>query len=821
MKFKLFLISSLLTGFGLNITAADVDIRRGGGSGVGGNATNAQPPSIILTNISATGAITNLVIPNTLFVSGSGNDSSGARTRMDKPFLTITAAKNAASAGDLIYIFAGTYLATNIISKNGVNYYGGSDVTLTNLPVTTAPAIHDAINDLSGATTNFIYGSMQYKFLWETNQTSFSSLGFINITNPASYVIVNGSRMQGRHFSFSGANGSPAVRVVNCRLFVLNLDEYYDPDIDRVSFDPLDPETEIKSDCTFVHWSDGEIHVNVKRASTENGYVVWSSGATNDLYYRGDYIASITGNAVYSDATSGNNRTWIELSGDIDSGGAAISTASGATKVYIRCSKIKGGASDRSAIFIAPGTELWINAQKLTASTTGNPAFGAFMDITGGKNFMEIMHYETLNPLDGPGFLIKGGVTEFIGGEIDVTNNIGFMFTTAPSTNIFINTTIRTYSSVGSGNTNECLMQHTNANIGVRGSLSMLAPAGVNSIKSTNADHHIKLFSGIVSANTPFGANVTVTNYGVIITNVSNGLVLTVTNNGVFVAMPGGSGGGGDITGNTPYTNSGATVYGTNGNLQMLFPNGNTTYTFTEFPVDGQTIETWIYNYTNGIISFGAGGANVTNWQDKVLPSIPSNYVTKVWVTKAGSVTNYSLHGPRLGAYRTVFIPAGAMISNITEGATLKLEEYGDAKINDYYEFSGIISNSVQVVFPLPVEWNLGTVKIKPYWSSTNDTANQTVVWEFAAGAVSDGDSMDSAFGTIQLSQDDVTAGQDMMLGPATPALTIGNSPAAEDLIWWRVRRLPGHASDDCAGVVKLLGIWVQYQENAFDPASW
>jgi Protein of unknown function (DUF1565) len=60
---------------------------------------------------------------NTVFVdSVNGDDSTGTRGRSDKPFLTLTAAKTAASAGDTIVVGPGTYNETDLL-KQSVSWY--------------------------------------------------------------------------------------------------------------------------------------------------------------------------------------------------------------------------------------------------------------------------------------------------------------------------------------------------------------------------------------------------------------------------------------------------------------------------------------------------------------------------------------------------------------------------------------------------------------------------------------------------------------------------------------------------------------------------
>lgn len=80
-----------------------------------------------------------------LFVDPNGNDLSGDKGNIVKPYLTLEAARNAAVAGDLIYVFPGTYTVTttdaNGLAKDGVSYYFSPR---TNIQKSTSGAIFNA-----------------------------------------------------------------------------------------------------------------------------------------------------------------------------------------------------------------------------------------------------------------------------------------------------------------------------------------------------------------------------------------------------------------------------------------------------------------------------------------------------------------------------------------------------------------------------------------------------------------------------------------------------------------------------------------------------
>lgn len=82
--------------------------------------------SVTLVNGVATvtvpAGITSIQLDNTAFVAKNGVDLTGVVGRLDKPFLTITAAQTAVAAGQAIYVYPGVYTDNNL-GKNGVDYF--------------------------------------------------------------------------------------------------------------------------------------------------------------------------------------------------------------------------------------------------------------------------------------------------------------------------------------------------------------------------------------------------------------------------------------------------------------------------------------------------------------------------------------------------------------------------------------------------------------------------------------------------------------------------------------------------------------------------
>jgi hypothetical protein len=182
-----------------------------------------------------------------------------------------------------------------------------------------------------------------------------------------------------------------------------------------------------------------------------------------------------------------------------------------------------------------------------------------------------------------------------------------------------------------------------------------------------------------------------------------------------------------------------------------------------------------------------------------------------------------TISATRVGVYRTIYVDAGGMVPNATLGAQFATDEINSPtnRMIDSFIFSNATTNITQFKLALPLEWDLGTVKLKLFYWSTNASATATNVWAIDATAISHDDPLSADWGTAQTITHKITAADDLQLTAATGALTIGGTPAAQDMVWVRIRRLGGHADDNETGQSKLLGAWLQYKESTTEPAIW
>ena len=167
-----------------------------------------------------------------------------------------------------------------------------------------------------------------------------------------------------------------------------------------------------------------------------------------------------------------------------------------------------------------------------------------------------------------------------------------------------------------------------------------------------------------------------------------------------------------------------------------------------------------------------------------------------------------------LGFLQTVFIPASYMMSNETNGANPVENEYAtNDMMRAYFNFDGATEQYVSFDWVFPEGWDRSTIKAKFYWSSASgSTAGDTVEWEIKAVAVGNDDALDVAYGTAQVISDTLLAndGGDLQITAATPALTVGGTPALGDMVNFKISRNVG-GTDDMTENARLFGVLIQY----------
>lgn len=158
---------------------------------------------------------------------------------------------------------------------------------------------------------------------------------------------------------------------------------------------------------------------------------------------------------------------------------------------------------------------------------------------------------------------------------------------------------------------------------------------------------------------------------------------------------------------------------------------------------------------------------------------------------------------------RSIFVPASAMRSRTTTGAAAGSYETATNKINyDTLDFAA--TEYAQFWLAMPKGWNEGTVTAQFIWAAAG---TGTVTWGIQGVSLSDSDVIDTAFGTAQTVTDTVTTVGDVMISSETSAITLANTPNAEDVAIFQVYRSGGTLATDAL----LIGIRFSFNTNAAD----
>lgn len=187
--------------------------------------------------------------------------------------------------------------------------------------------------------------------------------------------------------------------------------------------------------------------------------------------------------------------------------------------------------------------------------------------------------------------------------------------------------------------------------------------------------------------------------------------------------------------------------------------------------------------------------------------------------------TNLSMSGTTLNAAattgkQTIWVPASAMIPRITNGPSLGSLETSTNRVNvSTLDFDPTTQEFAQFQVAMPKSWDEGTVTFETIWYHPSTATNFGVVWSLAGVALSDGNALDTAFGTAVLVTDTGGTTNAVYDSPESSAVTIGNTPAENDYVVFQVARNPAEAGDTLAVDARLLGVKVFYTTNAGNDA--
>lgn len=170
---------------------------------------------------------------------------------------------------------------------------------------------------------------------------------------------------------------------------------------------------------------------------------------------------------------------------------------------------------------------------------------------------------------------------------------------------------------------------------------------------------------------------------------------------------------------------------------------------------------------------------------------------------------------------QTLFVPAAAMRPTVSNGcaALTDVETTAGRPDMTVLDFDASSDEHAQFQIAFPKSWNLGTVTFQAFWTTTA-TNTDGVAWGLQGVAVSDGDTIDAAYGTAVVVTDaGQSTAEDLYVTSESSAVTISGTPADDDVVYFRVFRDVSDAADTMGEDARLIGIKLFYTTDALNDA--
>ena len=227
------------------------------------------------------------------------------------------------------------------------------------------------------------------------------------------------------------------------------------------------------------------------------------------------------------------------------------------------------------------------------------------------------------------------------------------------------------------------------------------------------------------------------------------------------------------------------------------------------------------YNPSTGTISATAldisGNVDIDGTLETDALSIASTTVTSTAaeLNKLDGVGTLAQAGKQ-----TIWVPANAMAPTESNGcaALATVETTSGRPDMNVLDFDKDSDEFAQFSVAFPKSWDAGTVTFQFFWSGLAATTG--VAMNLQGVAFADNDSIDTAYGTAVVVQDDAQgAVEELLVSAESGAVTIAGSPGANELTYFRVGRDVSDGNDDMAGDCRLHGVKLFFTTNAANDA--
>ena len=168
---------------------------------------------------------------------------------------------------------------------------------------------------------------------------------------------------------------------------------------------------------------------------------------------------------------------------------------------------------------------------------------------------------------------------------------------------------------------------------------------------------------------------------------------------------------------------------------------------------------------------------------------------------------------------RSLWLPAGFLQPSATGGCAALAVVATSANQPDLrtLDFDSTTAEYAQAPVRMPKNWDEGTITAKFIWNHPSTTVNFGVRWGIQGVAVGNAEGIAAAFGTAQETTDTGGTTNFRYVSDATSAVTIAGTPAADDVVNFRVYRDPVNAGDNMAVDARLEGVVIFYNTNTLD----
>lgn len=182
--------------------------------------------------------------------------------------------------------------------------------------------------------------------------------------------------------------------------------------------------------------------------------------------------------------------------------------------------------------------------------------------------------------------------------------------------------------------------------------------------------------------------------------------------------------------------------------------------------------------------------------------------------------TDYAAFGQVKGK-QTIFIPASAMKPTISGGCAslVSVETQANRPDMQVLDFDNGVDEHAQFQIAFPKSWNLGTITFQVFWTTTN-TGTEGVAWGLQGVSVSDDATIDVLYGAaIVVTDDNISAAEDMLVTGESAAVTIADTPIDDDTCFFRFFRDISDGNDDMTEDARLIGIKLFFTTDAGNDA--